>query len=174
MNIAMVVLAVLSLCAGFLEVPDTLGGGVHLFSGFIQNALPMTVLAVSREAYENLFEWVSGGTALLGVAITYVLILRMPDVTAALAGSPTGKILQRFWFSGWGFDGLYDRILVRPYVFLARIDRDDIIDSFFDLLTRLGDLAHRVLSTTQNGRIRSYAAGLAIGAAVVVGMAVWL
>ena len=173
-NIAMVVLAVLSLFAGFLEIPNTLGGGVHLFSGFIQNTLPATVLAVSREAYESLFEWISGGTALLGVAIIYVLILRVPDFTAALAGSPTGKVLHRYWFSGWGFDALYDRILVRPYVFLARIDRDDIIDSFFDLISWFGGLAHRVLSITQNGRMRTYAAGLAIGAAVVVGMAVLL
>jgi len=173
-NIAMVVLAVLSLFAGFLEIPNTLGGGVHLFSGFIQNTLPATVLAVSREAYESLFEWISGGTALLGVAIIYVLILRVPDFTSALAGSPTGKLLHRYWFSGWGFDALYDRILVRPYVFLARIDRDDIIDSFFDLISWFGGLAHRVLSITQNGRMRTYAAGLAIGAAVVVGMAVLL
>ena len=174
MNIAMVVLAVLSLCAGFLEVPNTLGGGVHLFSGFIQNAVPATVLAVSREAYESLFEWISGGTAVLGVAIIYVLILRVPEFTLTLAGSPTGKMLHRYWFGGWGFDALYDRILVRPYVFLARIDRDDIIDSFFDLMSWFGGLAHRVLSTTQNGRMRTYAAGLAIGAAVVVGMAVLL
>jgi NADH-quinone oxidoreductase subunit L len=174
MNIAMVVLAALSLCAGFLEIPNTIGGGVHLFSGFIQSALPATVLAVSREVYESLFEWISGGTALLGVAIIYVLILRVPDFTAALAGSPTGKVLHRYWFGGWGFDALYDRILVRPYVFLARIDRDDIIDSFFDWLSWLGDLAHRVLSTTQTGRMRTYAAGIAIGAAVVVGMAVLL
>jgi NADH-quinone oxidoreductase subunit L len=173
MNIAMVVLAVLSLCAGFLEIPDSLGG-VHLFSGFIHNALPTTVLAISRESYESLFEWISGGTALIGVALIYILILQMPDFTETLAGSPTGSVLQRFWFSGWGFDELYDRILVRPYVFLARIDKDDIIDSFFDMLSGFGDLAHRVMSTTQDGRMRTYAAGLAIGAALVVGMAVWL
>jgi NADH-quinone oxidoreductase subunit L len=173
MNIAMVVLAVLSLCAGFLEIPDTLGG-VHLFSGFIHNALPATVLAISRESYESLFEWISGGTALIGVALIYILILQIPDFTETLAGSPTGSVLQRFWFSGWGFDELYDRILVRPYVFLARIDKDDIIDSFFDMLSGFGDLAHRVMSTTQDGRMRTYAVGLAIGAALVVGMAVWL
>ncbi len=174
MNIAMVVLAVLSLCAGFLEIPKTLGGGVHFFSGFIQNALPATVLAVSREVYESLFEWISGGTALLGAALIYILILRMPNFTTALVRSSAGGALHRYWFSGWGFDRLYDWVLVRPYVFLARINRDDIIDSFFDLISWLGGLGHRVLSTTQNGKMRSYAAGLAIGAAVVIGMVVWL
>jgi NADH-quinone oxidoreductase subunit L len=173
MNVAMIVLAVLSLFVGFLEMPNSLGG-VHLFSGFIKNALPATVLAVSREAYESLFEWISGGTALLGVAIIYVLILRVPELTATLAGSQTGSMLHRYWFGGWGFDTLYDRILVRPYVFLARLDREDIIDRFFDLVSWLGGLAHRVLSTTQSGRMRTYATGLAIGAAVVVGMAVLL
>jgi NADH-quinone oxidoreductase subunit L len=174
MNIAMVVLAVLSLCGGFLEIPNTLVGGVHLFSGFIQNALPATLLAASREVYESLFEWVSAGAALFGAALIYIFILRVPDFTATRVGSPTGKMLHAFWFSGWGFDWLYDRVLVRPYVFLARIDRDDIIDSFFDLLSRLGTFGYRVLSTTQNGKIRTYAAGLALGAAVVIGMAVWL
>jgi NADH-quinone oxidoreductase subunit L len=174
MNIAMVVLAVLSLCAGFLEIPKTLGGGVHLFSGFIQNALPVTVLAASRGIYESTFQWVSGGVALLGIALIYILILRVPNVTEALVRQPTGKTLHRYWFSGWGFDWLYDRVLVHPYVFLARIDRDDIIDSFFDLLSRLGGLGHRVLSMTQTGNMRTYAAGLAIGAAVVIGMVAWL
>jgi NADH-quinone oxidoreductase subunit L len=174
MNIAMVVLAVLSLCAGFLEIPKTLGGGVHLFSGFIQNALPVTVLAASRGIYESTFQWVSGGVVLLGIALIYILILRVPNVTEALVRQPTGKTLHRYWFSGWGFDWLYDRVLVHPYVFLARIDRDDIIDSFFDLLSRLGGLGHRVLSMTQTGKMRTYAAGLAIGAAVVIGMVAWL
>ena len=174
MNIAMVVLAVLSLCGGFLEIPNTLAGGMHLFSGFIQHALPATLLAASREAYENLFEWVSGGTALLGVAVIYIFILRVQKATEALVRSATGQALHRYWFSGWGFDWLYDRVLVRPYVFLANIDRDDIIDSIFDMLSRLGVFGHRVLSTTQNGRIRTYAAGLAFGAALVIGMVVWL
>jgi NADH-quinone oxidoreductase subunit L len=174
MNIAMVVLAALSLSTGFLEIPKTLGGGVHLFSGFIQNAMPATVLAVSREVYESAFQWVSGGMAVLGAALIYLLILCFPTVTATLVRTSAGVAMHRYWFSGWGFDWLYDRLLVRPYVFLARIDRDDIIDSFFDLISWLGVLGHRVLSTTQNGKMRSYAAGLAVGAAVVIGMVVWL
>ncbi|MGW8186117.1 MAG: NADH-quinone oxidoreductase subunit L [Desulfobacterales bacterium] len=174
MNIAMVVLAVLSICGGFMEIPNTLAGGMHLFSGFIQHALPATLLAASREAYENLFEWVSGGTALLGLAVIYILILRVQKATEALVRSATGQALHRYWFSGWGFDWLYDRVVVRPYVFLANIDRDDIIDSIFEMLSRLGGFGHRVLSTTQNGKMRTYAAGLAFGAALVIGMVVWL
>ena len=174
MSLAMMVLAALSLGAGLLEIPATLGGGVHLFSTFIQNALPETALAVSREVFEGTFEWISSAAALLGVVVSYILVLRAPQITAAMTHSPAGGALHRFWFGGWGFDWLYDRLLVKPYAFLARIDRDDIIDAFFVRLSRMVGLGHQAVIRTQDGKIRTYAAGLAIGAAVVIAMAVWL
>ena len=173
MNIALVVLAVLSLCAGFLETPKTIGG-VHLFSGFLQNALPAAAMAHSREGYEVFMQSLSGGIALFGVAMAYLLIMRVPDFTATMVRSAIGGLLHRYWAGGWGFDWLYDRLVVRPYVFLASIDRDDIIDSFFDLLSISGAWGYRVASRTQNGKVRTYAAGLAIGAAAALAMVVWL
>ena len=174
MNIALVVLAVLSLCGGFLQIPKTMGGGLELFSHFVQNALPATVLSASREGYEVFAQLLSGAVALIGVAVIYLLIRRAPDYTAALVRAPAGAMLRRLWFVGWGFDWIYDRLLVRPYGFLARLDKDDIVDSFFDFLAAVGGLGYRTLTGSQNGKIRTYAAGLAIGAAVVIGMVVWL
>ena len=173
MNTALVVLAVLSLVVGFLQTPATLGG-VHLFSTFIRNALPATLTVPSREAYEVFIQSLSGGMVLLGVALAYLLIQRTPDLTAAMVRSATGGRLHRFWGAGWGFDLIYDRLVVKPYAFLARIDRDDIIDTFFDLLAMAGAWGYRATAMTQNGRVRTYAAGLALGAAAVLAMVVWL
>jgi NADH-quinone oxidoreductase subunit L len=173
MNFALIVLAALSLCAGFLEVPETLGGGVHLFSRFLAHALPATVLVQSLQVFESFSQWLSAGITLLGVGLIYLLIRRGPDITAALVHSPTGRLLQRWWAAGWGFDWLYDRLLVQPYAWLARIDREDVIDKFFDGLAWLTGAGHRALSATQNGRLRACAAGLAIGAVIVIAMAVW-
>jgi NADH-quinone oxidoreductase subunit L len=169
----MVVLAVLTLVAGFVQTPETLGG-VHLFSGVLQHALPPTVLATSRQAVEGLGEAASAVVALIGVALAYLLIRRAPDLTASLVRWPTGARLHRFWASGWGFDGLYDRVLVRPYVRLARIDRNDVIDAGIGAVARGIGQAHRALAGTQTGSVRTYATGLAVGAAVVMIVVVWL
>jgi len=174
MNLALVVLAALSFFGGFLEIPDFLGGGLHLFSGFVQHALPAVSTAISREAYAELLDWVSGGVSLVGIAVVYLFILRTPDRAAALASSPMGARLHRFWFAGWGFDWLYRRLITGPYVFLARIGRNDVVDSGFDGLAWLFARGYRVLNATQNGKMRSYAAGIAIGAAVMIAVAVWL
>jgi len=169
----MVILALLSLVAGFMQTPETLGG-VHLFSGFLQHALPTTALEVSRQALEGMGEAASAAVALIGVALAYLLVRRAPDFTAALVHRPAFAGLHRFWFSGWGFDWLYDRMLVRPYVFLARIDRNDVIDAGITVLARAAGRLHQTLAGTQTGSVRTYATGLAVGAAVVMIVAVWL
>jgi NADH-quinone oxidoreductase subunit L len=172
MNIGLLGLAGLTLVAGFLQTPDFLGG-VHRFSAFLGRALPATVEAGGRPVSEILAASLSGGLALLGLALAYWWYGRAPDFPAAVLRSPMGRRLHRFWFGGWGFDRLYDWLLVRPYVFLARLNRKDIVDTFFDGLAGLGRAGHRLLGRTQNGRVRTYAAGLALGAAILLAMAVW-
>ncbi|MEJ2038861.1 MAG: NADH-quinone oxidoreductase subunit L, partial [Desulfosarcinaceae bacterium] len=173
MNIPMAILGVLSICAGFLQTPDFLGG-VHVFSSYLQNALPATHVEAARQVFEAYGEWTSGAIAVLGIVLIYILVMRTKDFTTALVRSTAGGMLHRFWFSGWAFDWLYDWVLVRPYAFLARIDKEDIVDSFFDGLAALGGLGHRMVSFTQNGVVRTYAAGLAAGAAIVTALVVYL
>ncbi|MCL7455416.1 MAG: NADH-quinone oxidoreductase subunit L, partial [Anaerolineae bacterium] len=109
-----------------------------------------------------------------GIYVAYLLILRRPQIAERLSRSSFGAALHGLWFAGWGFDWLYDRILVRPFVALARANKDDVVDLFFTALAWLGTALHRLLSRTQTGRMRWYAAGIALGAVVVVAMAVLL
>jgi len=48
-------------------------------------------------------------------------------------------------------------------ILLARVMKNDPVDSVFNGLGRLGELAHRALSATETGRLRWYAAGIAAG-----------
>ena len=54
-----------------------------------------------------------------------------PALLEALVQSPAGSALQHFWAAGWGFDWLYDRVLVRPFLWFARTDQADVIDRFY-------------------------------------------
>ena len=76
--------------------------------------------------------------------------------------------LHRFWYSGWGFDALYDNLFVRPYVFLANLNKRDIIDSFYTGLARTAEGFHVMFSQTQSGVLRNYVAGIVFGAIMIL------
>ena len=94
--------------------------------------------------------------------------MRRPDFVARLIEAPAGLALQRFWAAGWGFDWLYDRTLTRPFVSLAQLNRADIVDRFYVGIARLSEVGYRLLSLSQTGRVRWYAASVAFGSATLV------
>ncbi|MGW8186364.1 MAG: hypothetical protein ACWGNK_03830, partial [Desulfobacterales bacterium] len=172
-NLPLVVLAVLSLAAGFINLPGILGN-LPLFSDFLHSVLPAASILPAKAGYEGSFAVISGIVSLLGIFIIYLFIMRYRRLTDNLVNSSVGGMLHRFWFAGWGFDWLYDRLVVRPYVGLARINKDDAVDLFFDGTAWFNRMGYRALSLSQTGYIRWYAAAMAIGAAVYIGIMVFL
>jgi NADH-quinone oxidoreductase subunit L len=77
-----------------------------------------------------------------------------------------GRALHDWWYADWGFDWLYDRVFVRPVVWFAHIDRHDVFDSIYDGLAAAAAFSWRLLSGTENGLVRWYAAGIAAGSVV--------
>ena len=177
MLLPLVVLAVLSVVGGFVEIPHTLGD-LPLFSDFLHAVLPAAPAAEAGPGPELALQIVAGLMSLGGIYLAYLLFLRRPAALArradAWAQSRPGQALRRLWLAGWGFDWLYDHLLVRPYAWLAQANRDDVVDRFFDGVAWLGAYAHRLLSLTQSGRVRWYAAGIAIGAVILIVMVVLL
>ena len=171
MNLPMIVLAVLSLAAGFIELPKSLGN-LPILSDFLRSALPAAVVMAAREGREPLFELISGCVSLGGILVIYLLLRKAPRFTEKLIRTPLGAALHRWWLVGWGFDALYDWTIVSPYVWLARIGRNDVVDLFYHWIAWMNQVGYRAVSATQTGRIRSYAAGLAIGAVFVIGLVV--
>jgi NADH-quinone oxidoreductase subunit L len=192
--IPLIVLAVFSIGAGFVELPDTLGN-VPAFSNFLLSTLP-PLLVYPVIGHEAFLQIGAAAAALLGLLLAYGFFLRRPDLSSRLARSAVGGAIQRFWFAGWGFDWLYektivhpyvrlaglnkndvfdglvDRLVTRPYAWLARINRGDFFDRFFTWIAELNAAVARVLRTLQSGYVRWYAAGIAAGAIILIAMAV--
>jgi NADH-quinone oxidoreductase subunit L len=174
MTVPLSVLAVLSTLAGFLETPKNMGG-IHLFSSLLHRCLPETHLVESREASELIFQIAAAALAISGILLAGRLYRPRPDGRPSDPElSPGLASARRFFYSGWGFDKLYDRLLVTPYVTLARINKNDAVDRLFESLALFGRQGHNALSLTQNGRLRSYAWGIGFGAALVIAMVVLL
>jgi NADH-quinone oxidoreductase subunit L len=172
-EIPLIVLAVLSVVAGFLELPGTLGN-LPLFSGFLHSALPAVTLVPAREGDEGLLQLISGIVALVGIYLAYLFILRSPRLTENLVRTSWGSALHRFWFVGWGFDWLYDTLFVRPYYWLAQVNSQDVIDLIYTGIAWLAQLFYRALSGTETGQVRRYAMGIAIGAVITIALVVFL
>jgi NADH-quinone oxidoreductase subunit L len=173
MAIPLVVLAILSIVGGFLEMPETLGN-LSLLTNFLHLTLPPVRRVQASLGMQGLFQLIAAVVSLGGIYVTYVLFLRQRRITERVRQTPVGQTLYTFWFGGWGFDWLNDKLIVQPYVWLARIDRDDVIDLIYQGVARLSELLHQLLGLTQTGQVRRYALGIAVGAVVIVGMVVLL
>jgi NADH-quinone oxidoreductase subunit L len=172
-QLPLVVLGALSVAGGLVELPGTLGN-LPLLSDFLHTVLPPENMALSGTGNELLFQLISALVVLAGLAIAYLFYVRSPQSAARLSHSPVGSVVHQFWFSGWGFDWLDNRFIVQPFVWLASKDKDDFIDLFYDGLARLNVAFYRWLSEVQNGLIRRYVLGVALGAVIVIALVVLL
>jgi NADH-quinone oxidoreductase subunit L len=173
MTIPLVVLAALSVVGGFVNTPAALGD-IHILTDFLHRALPNWIERPAGSITEVGSEGLVTLAFLVGLGIAYLVYLRKPRYADALAEFSIGKVLHQFWFADWGMDWLYDRIFVRPVVWFAHFDRTDFIDSVYAGVARLSELAYFALRSTENGKVRWYAAGIAFGAVALVSMVLFL
>jgi NADH-quinone oxidoreductase subunit L len=139
-------------------------GHFTLFSDFIEKTLPATLVTAPGHYTELLFQLLSALVAIAGVIAAYFWYFDKPFPAA----EPKRNALQNFLYQGWDFDLLYDTVIVKPVVFLSRIDKDDFIDQFYKGLASLAVLLNQLLSAAQNGKVRRYAFVLAIGVIITL------
>ncbi len=173
MTAPVVILAVLSVLAGFIELPSTLGD-VRIFTNFLGSALPAETVSPGGAGDGMALMIVASAVSLAGIFAAYFLFVGKNRAADLLAGLAPGRMLHRIWFSGWGFDWLYDLLLVRPFVWFARSNKDDFTDLVYLGMIWLTGRFNNLLSLSQKGKVRFYAAGIAFGAVVVVAIAVFL
>jgi NADH-quinone oxidoreductase subunit L len=157
MTIPIVILAVLSILAGFIEMPGSMGH-LQIFSGFMDKVLP-AVLITHESISELFFQVLASLITLAGIYFAYLMYLKNPALGESFDNSATSK----FFYHGWGFDRIYDTLVVKPVVWLAEINKNDFIDFFNTSIARLAMFLNGLLRLTQNGKLRWYIMGLAVG-----------
>jgi NADH-quinone oxidoreductase subunit L len=162
MTIPLIILAVLSIVGGFIELPGTIGN-IHLFSNLVDNSLPVIALK-DNESLEFLFQILSSIIALSGIYIAYLIYLKKPILSESFNHSSLNKYFEK----GWGFDKVYDTLIVKPVVWLSVIDKEDFFDWWSIGLSRIALLANRLLGVAQNGKLRWYLMSFVIGIALIL------
>ncbi len=103
-----------------------------------------------------------------GIALAWYRFGRRPQHAPELVG------WRRLAASGWGFDVLYEHLLQRPWLTLARINRADLLDAPYTLLAALTRAGHRLIIRSQTGHLRWYVRALACGLILLCGSALWI
>jgi NADH-quinone oxidoreductase subunit L len=162
MTIPLIILASLSLLGGFIELPASIGN-IHLFSNLVDNSLPLPAIKPGVSG-ELLFQSLSAIIALSGIYFAYLIYFKNPSLSEPYSHSGINKFFEK----GWGFDKLYDTLFVKPIVWLSLIDKNDFFDLWNIGLYRLALLFNRLLSITQNGKVRWYLLSFAIGITIIM------
>ena len=153
-HIPLAVLMVFALIGGFIHLP-------------LAGVLPEAAITESDHGPAYI-EHLPLIVSLLGIFVSWLLFLRLPQIPAALARGATTAWIGKLWKNAWGFDWLYDRLFTRPFVWLAQINRNDFVDSFIGLIAASLRGSSSVLTATQTGGLRWYAAVTGAGLCVLI------
>ncbi|MCL5671070.1 MAG: NADH-quinone oxidoreductase subunit L [Acidobacteria bacterium] len=173
MMVPCVILAVLSVVGGFLDTPPFLGG-VHSFTDFMHLALPVMTEGPAGGMTEILSESFVTLAFLVGLYLAYFFYVQKREYAEKLTAPAIGKALHQFWLSDWGMDWLYERVFVRPIIWIARVDKQDFVDNIYSGMALLTEFCYRGVRKTETGRIRWYAAGIAAGSIIFVAIVLFL
>lgn len=160
-NLPLATLIVLSTFVGALITPPLAG------------VLPQSIGHAGGEAKHSL-EIASGAIALAGILLAALLFLGQRRFASAVAASAPGRFLSAWWFAAWGFDWLYDKLFVQPYLLICRLLGRDPIDQSIGLIPALARGGNAALVRSETGQVRWYAASIAGGAVLVLAAILFL
>lgn len=155
------VLLVLSTAVGALIVPP------------LNGVLPQSVghlMELSGEAHgKHTAELIAMAAMATGLVLALLLyVLNKGRMLTSFKQSAIGGALYYWCYHGLGFDALYDLVFVKPFLFIGNLVKSDPIDKTWNVLPMMVSAGNKMLSATQTGSLRGYAASFGLGVAVLL------
>ncbi|MEZ5539696.1 MAG: NADH-quinone oxidoreductase subunit L [Pseudomonadales bacterium] len=138
----------------------------------LTSVLPETL--VPDESKKHAIEILSVLVGLSGIAIAAWLFLPKQRPLQGFFAQRWVHGIRCLWKYAWGFDVLYDRIFVRPYLWLVKANSRDAIDVCVEGIPVLMRKGHDALGATENGLVRWYAASIVAGATAILLFVLWV
>lgn len=127
MTIPLIILSLGAIFSGWLGIPEVLGGDAH-FQRFLESILGHPELLHADHTLEYTLMALSVLAGFFGISLAYLVYVKAPTLETAF--SSRFKNVYIFLHRKWYFDELYDLIIVRPTLFLARTVVNLILDTF--------------------------------------------
>ena len=189
MALALIVLALGSVLAGYIGVPHVLGGENRLATWLEPSFQPPQATAVEvfeaepeaseeeeHAALELTLMAVSSAIAFLGIGLAAFIWLKRRDIADAMARNYGG--LYRLLLNKYYVDEVYDAAVVQP----IRIGSQEglwrgldvqVVDGAVNGTGALVAAGSSVLRRLQTGSVRAYAGSMFIGVVVILGYYLW-
>lgn len=148
---------------------------LSLFGGLIPLDLSLVFSSVmSTSKNTNVPSWLHSVaiiTPFLGVLLSwgYFKNYRKSSLPQNKLAPNQGKMAE-FFRQGLGFDALYNLLFIRPYQWLAQLNKRDVFDQIIMLNTWYVSLWQDALLLTQNGSLRWYLAAFGIAIMLLLGV----
>lgn len=156
-------LAILLLLSTFI------GAGLqHPVEHVLAGVLPEFVLNPAMAADKHFAEFTAVGVALFGILVGVILFAFKYEAVKKLANTPFGAGVAHIWRNAWGFDALYNLVLVKPYLFIARLLGRDPVDNAWTVLPAVVKAGNSFSTKRQTGSLRGYAAAITLGAVILL------
>jgi NADH-quinone oxidoreductase subunit L len=172
----LVPLAILAFLAAVSGIPELLSNffGVKTFYNFLQTSLPQPAINSSLSAHAIIMQIIYASVSLLAIALTFLILRYAKKILDALMKTFVFLYPHRFLQAGFGFDWIYKQLLVRPYIWTARINKNDFLDWVTSAFIYTSRYSNLLLSKTVTGNLRWYAACVGIGAVILLGIVILL
>ncbi|AQS87873.1 NADH-quinone oxidoreductase chain L [Neoasaia chiangmaiensis NBRC 101099] len=160
MAVPLVCLTVLALAGGMIDAPSPLTPG-HMLSRLVSPFF-------GKPGAEGATWLMVVGSLIppMGIVLAW-LMWRYGDRMPAM--NPLARLAR----TGWGFDTVYDRLVVTPFVALGRLNINDIFDRLSTGAAAGADAGGHLLGRMQNGQVRRYASWIAAGTVAALCLAVF-
>ena len=155
------VLLVLSTVVGSFIIPP--------LTGVLPESTGYLLEVAGQAASKHTAEYIAMGAMLAGLVLAVLLyVLNKGRMLTSFKRSRIGGSLYYWCYNGMGFDALYDLIFVKPFLFIGRLVKADPVDKTWNVLPMLASAGNKMLSATQTGSLRGYAASFGLGVAVLL------
>ncbi len=163
MTIPLIILAVLSAVAGFVNIPAIFHGGESLthFLSPVINQTHQTTLSHNTEYM------LMGGAVVLIVGVIFFAYSKYKNYEPKEDISPLGKALENKWY----VDELYNSIIVKPLQAIANLFNNTVekkgIDGFVNGVGKAVNYSSRQFRLLQSGQIGNYVLLMVLGILVL-------
>ncbi len=155
----LVILALLALAGGLI--------GLNLTALF--PAPPTELNMATGHSDPSWLHTVAIATPFVGIVIAYLRYF--PKTGQGVVAEDSA--LTKFAHGGLGFDTLYDLLLVKPFVFIAKVNRRDVIEQLVSGISWNVQAWHEVLRASQNGQLRWYGAVIGVGVVILLALLIF-
>ena len=184
MLVPLVVLAILSVCGGWMAAP-ALWGGVNHFQHFLGPVMasasePAAAAAESAPGGAEILQAIFGApviAGLLGFFLAWWMYIKSPETPKKWAASLSApyKLLSGKYF----VDELYAAVIVRPLVWISdkvlwHVVDEGVIDGTVNGIATVARESGDHLRRATSGNVRSYATWIVVGALIFTSLLIWM